>query len=108
MPESAAQSEAVRVVAEQLFAVWKSEQEREAKAHRRFLGSNLGGWLTAFVVFIGGVTAGARTYNLADDANARSIRNESAISALKADNGDRLARIETKIDMMMGERGATR
>jgi hypothetical protein len=108
VPESAAQSEAVRIVAEQLFTVWKAEQEREAKANRRFIGSNLSGWLAAFVIFVGGITAGVSTYNLAQEANARSVRNETAITVLKADNGDRLARIETKIDMMMGEEGSAR
>lgn len=104
MPNSAGDSTQTRIIAEQLFATWKAEQEIEAKANRRWLGGNVAGWIAALVAIIGAIAAGANTYDLAADANARSVQNENAISAMKADNGDRLARIETKIDLMMEER----
>jgi hypothetical protein len=104
MAEDVGNAALVRAVAIQLFDVWKAEQANEAKETRRWFGGNVAGW-TATVFLIGGaIAAVATTFDLADDANARSLRNESSIAALKADNGDRLARIETKIDLMMEER----
>ena len=103
MPDSGNEAQ-VRVIAEQLFETWKTQQELEAKAHRRWFGGNVAGWITALVVIVGVIATGANTYDLAVDANARSIRNETAIATMKADNSDRLARIETKIDLMMEER----
>lgn len=35
----------VRVIAEQLFEVWKAEQAREAKESRRWYQSNAAGWV---------------------------------------------------------------
>ena len=104
MPESAAQAEAVRKIAEQLFEVWKSEQEREAKENRRWFGKNISGWLSIAVVVVGTIIAGSSAYNLAFEANNRSLKNEAAIAQIKADTGDRLARIETKLDLIIGER----
>ena len=95
---------AVRKVATQLFAIWAEEQEREAKERRRFFGSNIAGWVSVTVVVVGTIIAGASTYNLALEANARSLRNETSIATMKADTSDRLARIETKIDLMIEER----
>ncbi|MGQ3081097.1 MULTISPECIES: hypothetical protein [Alphaproteobacteria] len=94
----------VRTIAEQLFEVWKAEQAREAKEKRKWWQSNVAGWLSAGGIIVGAIIVGNNTYNLADTANARSIRNETAITAMKANSGDRLARIETKIDLMMEER----
>lgn len=112
MPEGAGDAAMVRTIAEQLFSVWKQEQlEEQRKAEkesRRWLSSNVGGWLTALVVVLGGITTGVSTYTLARDANMRSIANESKIAEIKADANDRLARIETKIDLIMEERGLDR
>lgn len=104
MAESAAQAETVRIIAEQLFATWKAEQEREAKANRRWFGNNISGWVSVTVVVVGTIIAGSSTYNLALEANGRSLKNEAAIAQIKADTGDRLARIETKLDLIIGER----
>jgi hypothetical protein len=93
-----------RIVATQLFDAWKAEQELDAKATRRWLGGNVAGWIAAVAVVVTAIAAGGRTYNLASDAYARTIQNENTIATMKADNGDRLARIETKIDLMMEER----
>lgn len=105
MPDGAGNAEAVRAIAEQLFEVWKAEQAREAKERGRWFGSNIAGWVSVTVVVLGTIVAGVGTYNLALDASARSIKNETAIAAIKADTSDRLARIETKIDLMIDERG---
>lgn len=107
MPNGAGNESQVRLVAEQLFEVWKTEQAREAKERGRWFGSNIAGWVSVTVVVFGTVVAGVGTYNLALDASARSIKNEAAIAQIKADTSDRLARIETKIDLMIGEREDT-
>lgn len=104
MTDGTGNTEMVRIIAEQLFETWKSEQAREAKETRRWFSGNLGNWLGAAVVVGTFIVTASNTYNIASSANARSIRNENAITAMKADNGDRLARIETKIDLMMEER----
>lgn len=90
-----------RALAETLFDTWKAQQDRETK---RWFGSKLPGWIGAIGLIISAILAGGYTHILATDANARSIKNETAISTLKADNGDRLARIETKIDLLMESR----
>lgn len=94
----------VRIIAEQLFEIWKAEQEREARENRKWWQSNASGWISGIIAVGAIIFGGADLYNLASDANARSLTNENAIASLKADNGDRLARIETKIDLMMEER----
>lgn len=104
MPDGLGNSEMVRVIAEQLFQVWAAEQAREAKETRKWYQSNAAGWLAGLAIIVGAIITGNNTYNLADTANARSLRNESALTAMKANSGDRLARIETKIDLMMEER----
>ena len=104
MPESAAQAETVRIIAEQLFATWKAEQEREAKARHRFFGTNIANWLMTAGAAVSVLYGASTVYNMAYEGNARSIRNEAAIAAIKADTGDRLARIETKLDLIIGER----
>ena len=103
MPDSgnSAQSEQVRAIAEQLFETWKREQAREAKETRRWFGSSIPGWLGAIGLIVSVILAGGYTHVLATDANARSLKNENSIATLKADNSDRLARIETKIDVLM-------
>lgn len=104
MPDNPAQSEQVRIIAEQLFETWKREQERKDKETRRWFSGNVSGWLAGLVILVSAIAAGAQTHGLARDAHARSLKNEAAIANLKADNSDRLARIETKIDWLMGER----
>lgn len=104
MPDSgnSAQSEQVRIIAEQLFETWERKQAREAKETRRWFGSSVPGWLAAGGLIVSVILAGGYTHVLATDANARSLKNENSIATLKADNSDRLARIETKIDVLMG------
>lgn len=105
MPDTnPSQAEATRVVAEQLFDTWEARQDRKAKEARRWFGSSIAGWLTAAALIIGAIVAGGNTYDLATDANARSIRNENSISAMKVENSDRLGRIETKLDILIKER----
>jgi hypothetical protein len=104
MPENSGQDAAVRKVAEQLFTVWTEEQARQKKESHRWFGNNIAGWVSVVVVVVGTIIAGSTTYRLAFDANERSLRNETQIAAIKADTSDRLARIETKIDLMIGER----
>lgn len=104
MADGAGNAEQVRTVAEQLFQVWKAEQARESKETRRWFGGNVGSWLTALAVVIGVIIGLVNTHNIALAANDRSIRTEHSLTVTKADNGDRLARIETKIDLMMEER----
>ena len=94
----------VRAIGDQLFATWKAEQERELKNTRRWFGGNLAGWLGAIALAASGIAASAKVHDLADDANARSITNEKSIAAIRSDASDRLARIETKIDLIMEER----
>lgn len=108
MPDGSGNDAQVRIIAEQLFEVWKTEQARIAKERGRWFGSNIAGWVSVTVMVIGTIVAGAGTYDLALDASERSIKNESAIAAIKADTGDRLARIETKLDLIIGGEGAIR
>ena len=104
MPESDGNDTQARIIARQLFDVWKAEQEAEAKAKQRWLGNNLAGWVSVCVVVVGTIYAGSKAYDLASQADARSIRNEAAIAVIKADTSDRLARIETKLDLVIDER----
>lgn len=104
MPDGTGNTEMVRVIAEQLFATWKSEQQREARETRRWFGGNVGGWVAVLVVVVTGIAAGSDLYKLANDANARSIDNERAIVQMRVSNSDRLARIETKLDRILEER----
>lgn len=99
---NASQSETVRIIAEQLFETWKRQQERERKETRRWFAGNIWGFIGALAIVVSAIIAGARTHNLASEGHERSLRNETAIAAMKADNSDRLARIETKIDVIMG------
>lgn len=101
MPDNASQSETVRLIADQLFETWERKKEREAKETRRWFGSNVGGFIGAILIVVSAIVAGARTHNLAAEAHERSLRNETAITTMRADNSDRLARIETKIDLIM-------
>lgn len=99
-----ANTEMVRVVAEQLFEVWKAEQAREAKESRKWWQSNAAGWIGIIAVLAGLIAGAVNVQGMAQDAHNLSTKNEAAIAAMKADNSDRLARIETKIDLMMEER----
>lgn len=103
MPDGLGNSEMVRTIAEQLFEVWKAEQAREAKDNRRFLGSNVSGWVALLILVGSGVATGKGIHDLASDANARSIRNENAIVNMRVTNSDRLARIEVKLDRVLEE-----
>lgn len=94
----------VAAIIERCIVAVDEKRRLEAKETRRWFGGNVSGWVAVLVLVVGAIVAGNNTHNLASNANARSIRNENAITALKADNGDRLARIETKIDLMMEER----
>jgi copper homeostasis protein CutC len=98
-------AEQVRVVAEQLFEVWKLEQAREAKDSRRWWQGNASGWLGIVVIIVGGIVTASNIHNLAADANARSVRNENAIVNMRVTNSDRLARIETKVDRILEDSG---
>lgn len=94
----------VRAIAEQLFSTWTQEQEKKLKEKGRWLGSNIAGWVSVAVVVFGTIVAGSSAYNLAHEANTRSLRNEGTIATIKADMSDRLARIETKLDLIIDER----
>lgn len=104
MPDGLGNQSQVRTIAEQLFEVWKAEQDREAKEARRWWQSNATSWFGAMVVVCGFIAGAVNVRSMAQDARDLSTKNEAAIAAMKADNGDRLARIETKIDLMMEER----
>lgn len=93
-----------RVIAKQLFDVWSTEQAEIAKENRRWFGNNISGWVSATVVVLGTLIAGVTTLNKAVEANERSLRNEASIAVIKADMSDRLARIETKLDLIISER----
>ncbi len=105
MPDGTGNSEMVRVVAEQLFQVWKLEQEREAREGRRWWQSNVAGWLAIGLTVVTAISTGKGIHDLASDANARSIKNENAIVAMRVSNSDRLARIETKVDRILEDSG---
>lgn len=105
MPDSLDGNEAQnRIIARQLFDAWAAEQDAKTKAERRWFGSNVAGWVSIMVVLVTGIIAFVSTYNLAISADARSQRNETAINLMKTETGDRLARIETKLDLIIGER----
>lgn len=104
MPDGLGNQSQVRVIAEQLFEVWKADQAREARENRKWYQSNFAGWV-ATIVLLGGLVAGAvDVRGMATDARDLSARNEAEIAQMKANSSDRLARIETKIDLMMEER----
>lgn len=103
MPNGAGNDSQVRIVAEQLFEVWKAEQAREAKESRRWWQSNAAGWVGLAILAIGAIATASDIRNLASDANARSIKNESDIVVMRVNNSDRLARIETKVDRLLEE-----
>ena len=104
MTQGAGNEEMVRVVAEQLFKTWKSEQEREAKDSRRWWQSNAAGWGGLAVLIISLVLAANNISTIANSAEARSIQNTDAIIAMRVSNSDRLARIETKVDRILEDR----
>lgn len=104
MTEGVGNAAQTRIIAEQLFEVWKSEQAREAKDTRRWWQSNAATWLGGIFLIVGLIAGAVNVRSMAQDARDLSTKNEAAIAAMKADNGDRLARIETKIDLMMEER----
>ena len=93
-----------RVIAKQLFDVWSTKQAEINKENRRWFGNNLPGWISAVFVILGTLVAGVTTLNKAIEANDRSLKNEASIAAIKADTSDRLARIETKLDLIIEER----
>jgi hypothetical protein len=103
MSDGAGNAAQTRIIAEQLFEVWKAEQAREAKDNRRFLGSSIPGWVATLVVIGTAIGTAFSTYDLAADANERSIKNENAIVQMRVSNSDRLARIETKLDRILEE-----
>lgn len=104
MPDGTGNSEMVRTVAEQLFQVWKAEQAREAKDARRWWQSNASGWAAIAIMVVSAIVTASNIHSLAKDANSRSIKNESAIVAMRVSNSDRLARIETKVDRILEDR----
>lgn len=104
MTEGIGNAAQTRIIAEQLFEVWKAEQEREAREGRRWWQSNAASWLGGVALLVGLIAGAVNVRSMAQDARDLSTKNEAAIAAMKADNGDRLARIETKIDLMMEER----
>lgn len=93
----------VRLVAKQLFSIWETEQQEKARQARRWWQSNAGGWVAIVVVAAGIITAASNINTIAVDANARSLKNEAAINDMRAENADRLARMETKIDRLLEE-----
>lgn len=103
MTDGAGNAAQTRIIAEQLFEVWKAEQAREAKDNRRFLGGSIPGWVATFSIVATAMGTAFSTYDLASDANARSIKNENAIVQMRVSNSDRLARIETKLDRILEE-----
>lgn len=104
MTEGIGNAEQVRAVAEQLFDIWKAEQARDQKDRHRWFGGNIAGWAAMLGMAATVIATFVDVRAIAVSASSRSIQNENAITAMKADNGDRLARIETKIDLMMEER----
>src|SRR4051812_42037935 len=92
-----------RIIAKQLFSIWETEQAGKATENRRWWQSNAGGWVAILVVAVGIITAASNINNIAVDANARSLKNEAAINNMRAENADRLARIETKVDRLLEE-----
>ena len=101
-PGNAAQ---VRVVAEQLFEIWKSEQAKEGVKQR----ASWPAWL-GVVLAVGGIvfSAGGRSSDMAA-ANTRIEKLEHRADGLEREKAqilDRLARIETKLDVVLEQRKA--
>jgi NADH:ubiquinone oxidoreductase subunit 6 (subunit J) len=97
--------EQVRIISEQLFATWETKQARKEKEARRWWQSNAGGWVAILIVAVSAIVTASNINTIATDANARSIKNESAINDMRAQNADRLARMETKIDRLLEDEG---
>lgn len=104
MTDGIGNSETVRIIADQLFDIWQERQAREARENRKWWQSNAAGWVSIGVVVFGLIAAASNIHNIATDANARSIKNEADIVAMKVSNSDRLARIEEKVDRILEER----
>lgn len=102
-PGNAAQ---VRAVAEQLFDVWRAEQASEGQKQRASWPAWIGvGIAVVGLIFSAGMvrtemaTATTRIDKLEQRADARDAAEKAMM--------DRLARIETKLDMALEERKAT-
>lgn len=106
MPDSG-NAEVVRAIADQLFTTWSMKQEQQQKS-RQFWSGSLPAWAAvvlslATLAWQVGVTA------------QRINDNSRRIEQLEADNrqaavdertsAQSLARIEAKVDLLMGERG---
>ena len=85
----------VRIIATQLFEVWKEDQGRQRASWPAWGGLVLS---LIGVVFV----AGSLTQDVAT-ANDRSSKNERRIEVLERDRAA-LARIEAKVDVLMEER----
>lgn len=84
-----------RVIAKQLFSVWAAEQDSRT---RRWLNGSVPAWV-ACLLSVATLIWGAAV--LASDV----AENRRRIELVEADKvGERLARIETKLDQLMAER----
>lgn len=106
MPNSGADGNdtQARIMARQLFDTWKAEQELEARENRRWWQGNAGGWLGIIVVIVGAIAGASNIHSLAEAADTRSRENETEIAAMRVNNADRLARIETKVDRLLEDK----
>ena len=99
-PGNAAQ---VRAVAEQLFEVWKAEQANMGEKQRA-------SWPAWFGVLLGGISIVFAAGSLRSDVATATTRIEKVEQRLDSQDKataqitDRLARIETKLDLVIERR----
>lgn len=105
MPESNGNAVQTRALAQTLFDTWKADQDLSSK--RRILGGSIPAWV-ACALSIGTLIWGAAVISSDVSENRRRIEAVESQQMQQARDDqasrDRLARIEAKIDVLMGER----
>lgn len=104
MPNSVGDAAQVRLIAEQLFDTWKAAHENDAVKQRASWPAWLGLALAIFTLIFsaGTLSADVSTHN------ERITKVEQRVDLMEGDNkavSDRLARIETKLDIVIEKRG---
>jgi hypothetical protein len=106
MPDGAGNETQVRAVAEQLFSTWAAKQELENKRRNLIYGS-LPAWIACILSVIAVLWQAAITTQRVNE-NTRRVE-QLEILQREQDRSDKatiqqLARIEAKVDLVIGER----
>lgn len=96
MSDGAGNSEQIRIIAEQLYAVWESKHSK-----RR---ASWPAWAGLILSVLGLAYAAGFTTNEIASAQSVGVENSRKIEELEK-QASAIARIEAKVDVLMGERG---